>query len=272
MAFLCLVCLTGAIAVAARRDPWVMADAKVELDVTKFSQIARTPDQVSWRLSEDPSVLRVMIWNTKGELQYPKPGRMVPLSFEFSADTTLRLTALQMNVDSAEWISSDMSDNELLHCRAKPAMCLVYDRVRLEEHLRLKSGDLTSVDRSRETSVALAMFGLLFAGVGTRLRQRKVSKEVPTFKIVPERYLAIRGSLEIPLTPRDLKLLNLLSEREGNVVTKDELYDAAWGREYMPNSRALDQHIITLRRKLDPRKSLPALIETVRGVGYRLQK
>lgn len=53
-------------------------------------------------------------------------------------------------------------------------------------------------------------------------------------------------------------------------MTKDELYDVGWGRDYMPNSRALDQHMINLRRKLDPNQSLPVVIETVRGVGYRL--
>jgi len=82
----------------------------------------------------------------------------------------------------------------------------------------------------------------------------------------------MRGSTKILLSPRDIKLLSLLDARNGVVVTKDELYDAGWGRDYMPNSRALDQHMINLRRKLDPQKSLPELIETVHGIGYRLIK
>ena len=67
-----------------------------------------------------------------------------------------------------------------------------------------------------------------------------------------------------------MKIHKLLEERDGSVVTKDELYDAGWGRDFMPNSRALDQHMINLRRKLDPDKTRPVLIETVHGIGYRL--
>jgi DNA-binding response OmpR family regulator len=88
--------------------------------------------------------------------------------------------------------------------------------------------------------------------------------------LVPEKHSARRGRLEVALTPRDLQLLVFLKEKQGNVATKDELYDAGWGRDFMPNSRALDQHIINLRKKLDPDKSRLPIIETVRGVGYRL--
>ncbi|WP_159804100.1 winged helix-turn-helix domain-containing protein [Litoreibacter roseus] len=88
--------------------------------------------------------------------------------------------------------------------------------------------------------------------------------------LMPEHHSARRGTLEVVLTPRDFRLLEFLKSRQGKVVTKDELYDAGWGRDFMPNSRALDQHMINLRKKLDPDKSRAPVIETVRGVGYRL--
>jgi len=118
----------------------------------------------------------------------------------------------------------------------------------------------------------LAALACVCGAVAIWLKRRQTVAPLSGFHVFPERHIALRGDLEIPLSPRDLKLLSLLQDRDGDVVTKDELYDAAWGRDYMPNSRALDQHIITLRRKLDPNKSLPVLIETVRGVGYRLVK
>jgi len=53
------------------------------------------------------------------------------------------------------------------------------------------------------------------------------------------------------------------------VISKDQLYSAGWGRDFMPNSRALEQHIMVLRRKLDPDKKRQVLIETIHGQGYK---
>ena len=135
--------------------------------------------------------------------------------------------------------------------------------------LELHAGALTSKSSDRLWALLFAARACVFGGAWIMLRRGR-RNQAPAFKIIPERHTAIRDSLEVSLTPRDLKLLTILEERNGAVVTKDELYDAGWGRDYMPNSRALDQHMINLRRKLDPDKSRPVLIETVHGVGYRL--
>jgi len=49
------------------------------------------------------------------------------------------------------------------------------------------------------------------------------------------------------------------------------LLDLCWGRDYMPNSRALDQYVSTLRRKIERAPAAPLLIRTVHGVGYRFE-
>lgn len=54
----------------------------------------------------------------------------------------------------------------------------------------------------------------------------------------------------------------------GEVLSRDDLLDAVWGKDYIPASRTLDQHIVQIRRKLG---AAGALIETVRGAGYRLR-
>ena len=66
----------------------------------------------------------------------------------------------------------------------------------------------------------------------------------------------------------NLTLENLL-ERKGKVVTRDELFDLAWGRDYMPNSRALDQYVSSLRRKIEIDPARPRIVSTVHGAGYR---
>ena len=89
--------------------------------------------------------------------------------------------------------------------------------------------------------------------------------------VEPRRLMAIRGQVEIDLTPREVSLLRVLHDRVGSAVSRDELLDECWGMEYYPESRTLDQHIAMLRKKIEPDPAHPSIIETVRGVGYRFR-
>lgn len=80
---------------------------------------------------------------------------------------------------------------------------------------------------------------------------------------------AHRGDIRIDLTKRELSILLLLHARVGKAVSRNELFDLAWGRGFMPNSRALDQYISALRRKIEVDPARPRIIQTVHGVGYR---
>lgn len=88
-------------------------------------------------------------------------------------------------------------------------------------------------------------------------------------EIDAEALRAWRGGQSIDLAPRELAILQALSARKGKAVSRDELFDAAWGRDYMPNSRALDQYVSGLRRKIEIDPAHPSIIKTVHGVGYR---
>ncbi|MCV3273366.1 winged helix-turn-helix domain-containing protein [Roseobacter sinensis] len=269
MAILCMLCLMGAGILLVLPDPWAKAERRAAQDAAALADLIATPDKISWRLIDDVPLLRAMVWDADGARHYPPPQGMAPLPYEFSDEAERQLVSFQATVDAVAWAPFDTAGRQLLYCGAVPAVCLVYDRVLLEEALGLRAGALAAKQSKGSLAILLAALSCLFGGYGLWLGQRP--KEAgPAFKIVPERHIAIRDTLEISLTPRDLKLLSILQDRDGAVVTKDELYDAGWGRDYMPNSRSLDQHIINLRRKLDPDKSRPVLIETVHGVGYRL--
>ena len=71
-----------------------------------------------------------------------------------------------------------------------------------------------------------------------------------------------------PLTLRTLEfeLLAELARNAGNVVTRDRLLDRVWGLSFAGGTRTVDVHVAQLRKKL----GRPALIHTVRSVGYRL--
>ncbi len=88
--------------------------------------------------------------------------------------------------------------------------------------------------------------------------------------IVDQRAMrAFRGNQKIDLTNREVAILAALYARRGHAVSRDELFDLAWGRDYMPNSRALDQYVSALRKKIELDPAAPRIIRTVHGVGYR---
>lgn len=89
-------------------------------------------------------------------------------------------------------------------------------------------------------------------------------------QIDPNALRAFRGDTTIELTLRDVRILKLLYEKPGLALHRDEVFDACWGREFMPNSRALDQYISALRKKIEIKSDKENnIISTVRGVGYR---
>jgi DNA-binding response OmpR family regulator len=80
---------------------------------------------------------------------------------------------------------------------------------------------------------------------------------------------AFRGQQFVDLSRREVTLLKILFERRGKPVSRNELLDLAWGENFMPDSRALDQYISSLRRKIEQDPAKPKIIKTVHGVGYR---
>lgn len=98
--------------------------------------------------------------------------------------------------------------------------------------------------------------------------------EITEFKIsdlsvYPSELKALRGDLEIELSPRDIRILKLFSENQGKVLDRDRIYDAGWGVSHMPNSRTLDQHISQLRKRIEKNPGKPEIIRTVHTAGYR---
>ena len=71
---------------------------------------------------------------------------------------------------------------------------------------------------------------------------------------------------EVALTAKEFDLLALLAEDPGAVLTRQEILEAVWDAHWYGPTKTLDVHVASLRRKLGD----PTMIETVRGVGFRL--
>ncbi|HET9017543.1 MAG TPA: response regulator transcription factor [Thermomicrobiaceae bacterium] len=81
-----------------------------------------------------------------------------------------------------------------------------------------------------------------------------------------------RGGEPVPLTPLEFELLTTLAARPGLVFTREQLLEQVWGGDFYGDDHVVDVHVSNLRRKLERDPDRPPLVETVRGVGYRLRR
>jgi two-component system response regulator MtrA len=85
-------------------------------------------------------------------------------------------------------------------------------------------------------------------------------------------FRATRGGRDLALTATEFRLLAELARRPGQVFTRELLLEQVWGYEYLGDSRLVDVAVQRLRAKLEDDPARPALITTVRGVGYRFER
>src|SRR5690606_18759816 len=107
-----------------------------------------------------------------------------------------------------------------------------------------------------------------------RRMNRSPQKDAPIrigdAEIDPASQVLRRGRSETKLSFYEVQLLKFLHERAGQPVSRDELLDKVWGIEAASNNRTVDNFVVKLRKKVEPRPEEPRHILTVYGVGYKL--
>ncbi len=88
--------------------------------------------------------------------------------------------------------------------------------------------------------------------------------------VAAHRLIAPDGA-EVPLTNAQFRLLRALAGAPNRVLSRDQLLDLAWSRDWDATDRTVDIHISQLRRKLRDDADKPQLIKTVRGAGYMFE-
>jgi DNA-binding response OmpR family regulator len=83
---------------------------------------------------------------------------------------------------------------------------------------------------------------------------------------------ARRGKKEMHLTAKEFAMLRLMAESAGEPVSRERFLDVVWGYTAFPTTRTVDNHIASLRSKLEKNPDEPRWLKTVHGVGYRLVK
>jgi DNA-binding response OmpR family regulator len=83
---------------------------------------------------------------------------------------------------------------------------------------------------------------------------------------------AIKGKRKLDLSAKEFQLLKYFVEREGEVVSRNQLLDDVWGYEAMPTTRTVDNYILSLRKKIESNPSKPKHLLTVHTAGYKFVK
>lgn len=108
------------------------------------------------------------------------------------------------------------------------------------------------------------------ASVSAPAGQEGVVLEAAGVRLDRERHEVTRDGELVQLPLKEFDLLALLMENQGLVVTRQTLIDRVWGYDYVGDTKTLDVHIKRLRAKIEPDPEHPAVIVTIRGLGYKL--
>jgi DNA-binding response OmpR family regulator len=114
---------------------------------------------------------------------------------------------------------------------------------------------------------------------------QKLVNRIEVFRATEDKFILTAGPIELntqtqlvscngnqkKLTPRLVKILQILMQNNGKVVNRNPLFTQVWDTDYTGDTRTLDVHISWLRQAIEENPSEPKLIKTIRGKGYILE-
>ena len=80
-----------------------------------------------------------------------------------------------------------------------------------------------------------------------------------------------RNDVEVPLSPKEFKVLHLLVKRQSSVLTRDEILNSAFGSAHFVSTKNIDGFIKAIRSKIEPDANRPVFIHTVVDIGYKFE-
>jgi two-component system response regulator RegX3 len=95
--------------------------------------------------------------------------------------------------------------------------------------------------------------------------------EVGPVKLNTGKHQVSVNGTPVSLPLKEFELLEFLMRNSGRVLTRSQLIDRVWGGDYYGDTKTLDVHIKRLRAKIEADPANPVLIQTIRGLGYKLE-
>jgi DNA-binding response OmpR family regulator len=130
--------------------------------------------------------------------------------------------------------------------------------------------EMTERKSHTHNSESTKLFGLFGQAIG--LFETADADNMATFGDVIVSFSSLevrRNEQQVVLTALEFKTLKYFIQNAGRAISRDELLNEVWGYENYPCTRTVDNHILKLRRKLEPDPSRPVHFRTVHGAGYK---
>ena len=95
--------------------------------------------------------------------------------------------------------------------------------------------------------------------------------EVGPIRVDVDRHVVVVRGETVAMPLKEFDLLEILMRNAGRVLTRSQLIDRVWGSDYVGDTKTLDVHVKRLRAKIEQDPSNPEILQTVRGLGYKIE-
>lgn len=106
--------------------------------------------------------------------------------------------------------------------------------------------------------------------IDRKLDESQRDIQVGDLIIIPGQHKVLKQGSEINLTNIEFRILYVLALHQGMTLSKEKIYNYVWDGEYLQDDSNITSHVRRLRKKIEDDPSRPEYIQTVRGVGYKI--
>ena len=215
-------------------------------------------------LEDDDSIRKLVIYGLESQ-GFTVEGFGLPSAFWRAMDRIPELVLLDIMLPEEDGLQILKKLRSTPETRRLPVILLTAKNAEYDRVIGLDNGADDFISKP------FSMLELI-ARIRAVLRRYQPAQVVREYRlgalyVCPEQHIVRVDGQDVMLTNKEYELLCLMLDNQGLVLTRQVLMDRVWGFEAERENRTLDVHIRTLRVKLG---SAGSLIETVRGVGYKL--
>ncbi len=187
-------------------------------------------------------------------------------SLEKEKPDIILLDIMLPDMDGLEFCKKLKSDERFSEI---PIIMLTAKSTEIDKIVGLELGADDYITKPFSLREVIARIRAILRRTGCKDKEKRSYIKTKGIEVFPEKFEVKVDGKEIPLTSKEFKLLMLLINNKGKVLSREQILSQIWKDELDVYDRTIDVHIKKLRDKLSPYSDI---IETVRGVGYRLKE